>query len=74
MDWENLYSLQRHRKIPVGSVIQHDDPFFLNRKQVKKETLIEKPMFLSRVNTISIDTVYYVCVCIAVLLSSKDGL
>lgn len=36
MDWENLYSLQRHRKIPVGSLIQHDDLFFLEREKEKK--------------------------------------
>jgi hypothetical protein len=73
MDWENLYSLQRHRKIPVGSLIQHDDPFFLNRKQEERNPHRKTHVFITREHHIHRYCVC-VCVCIAVLLSSKDGL
>ena len=58
---------ERRTKIPVGSLIQ--DPFFFlyrKHKKKRKETLIEKPMFITREHHI-----HLYCIVAVVLLSSK---
>lgn len=69
MDWENLYSLQRHRKIPVGSLIQHDDPFFLNRKQEERNPHRKTHVFITREHHI-----HRYCVCVVCVYSSPAQL